>query len=108
MKMLKNTFRVFTLKSKEEIEALSAEHDKAPHLRILQKELSKDVTIRVHSEKDFNHAIEASEILFGKGTTENLKKLSEKDLLLVFEGVPQFHISKNELDSGISIIDFSR
>lgn len=102
----KKYIRVFTLKSREEIESLSAEHDKAPHLRILQKELSKDVTIRVHSEKDFNHAIEASEILFGKGTTENLKRLSEKDFLSVFEGVPQFHISKNELDSGLNIVDF--
>lgn len=102
----KKYIRVFTLKTKEEIESLDAEHDKAPHLRILQKELSKDVTIRVHSEKDFANAVEASEILFGKGTTENLKKLSEKDFLSVFEGVPQFHISKNDLDSGIGIVDF--
>src|SRR5258706_905005 len=102
----KKYIRVFTLKPREEIESLDAEHDKAPHLRILQKELSKDVTIRVHSEKDFNHAVEASEILFGKGTTENLKKLSEKDLLSVFDGVPQFHISKNDLENGVSIVDF--
>jgi tyrosyl-tRNA synthetase len=102
----KKYIRVFTLKSREEIEALSTEHDKAPHLRILQKELSKDVTIRVHSEKDFTHAVETSEILFGRGTTENLKKLSEKDLLSVFEGVPQFHISKTDLEAGVSIVDF--
>lgn len=102
----KKYMKVFTLRTREEIEALAAEHDKAPHMRILQKELSKDVTIRVHSEKDFNHAVEASEILFGKGTTESLRKLSEKDFLSVFEGVPQFHISKNDLETGINIIDF--
>jgi tyrosyl-tRNA synthetase len=102
----KKYIRVFTLKSREEIESLTAEHDKAPHMRILQKELSKDVTIRVHSEKDFTHAVETSEILFGKGTTENLKKLSEKDLLSVFDGVPQFHISKTDLETGVNIVDF--
>jgi tyrosyl-tRNA synthetase len=102
----KKYIRVFTLKTKDEIESLDKEHDKAPHLRILQKELSKDVTIRVHSEKDFNYAVEASEILFGKGTTESLKKLSEQVFLSVFEGVPQFQISKSDLDAGVSIIDF--
>jgi tyrosyl-tRNA synthetase len=103
---VKKYIRIFTMKSKEEIESLEAEHDKAPHLRVLQKELSKDVTIRVHSEKDFHSALEASEILFGKGTTENLKNLSEEMFLSVFEGVPQFSISKGELDSGIGIVDF--
>ena len=76
------------------------------HLRLLQKELAKEVTIRVHSEKDYLSAVEASEILFGKGTAEALMNLSETDLLAVFEGVPQVEISKNELDAGINIVDF--
>ncbi|MBK5284623.1 MAG: tyrosine--tRNA ligase, partial [Bacteroidia bacterium] len=102
----KKYIRIFTLRGREEIELLEAEHNKAPHTRILQKELSKDVTVMVHSEKDFHSAVEASEILFGKGTTESLKKLSEELFLSVFEGVPQFNLAKAELDSGINIIDF--
>ncbi|HLG33760.1 MAG TPA: tyrosine--tRNA ligase [Bacteroidia bacterium] len=102
----KKYIRIFTLRGKEEIQLMEAEHDKAPHLRILQKELSKDVTMMVHSEKDFQLALEASEILFGKGTTESLKKLSEDLFLSVFEGVPQSNMSKSELQTGIGIIDF--
>ena len=102
----KKYVRIFTFRNKEEIESLDAEHSKAPHLRILQKELSKDVTVMVHSEKDFQQALEASEILFGKGTTESLKKLTEEIFLSVFEGVPQFTISKSELEAGLNIIDF--
>ena len=102
----KNYIRIFTLMSKEEIEALEAEHLKAPHLRLLQKALAKDITIRVHSEADHNAAIEASEILFGKGTTESLSKLSEDDFLSVFEGVPQVKISRADLEFGINIVDF--
>lgn len=102
----KNYIRIFTLKTKEEVEALEAEHDKAPHLRLLQKELAKDITIRVHSEKDYYAAVEASEILFGKGTAEALHNLSEEDLLAVFAGVPQVQLSKSELESGINVIEF--
>jgi tyrosyl-tRNA synthetase len=94
------------LKTKEEVEAIEAEHFKAPHLRILQKELAKEITIRVHSEQDFNAAVEASEILFGKGTEESLNNLSENDLLSIFEGVPQVSISKDEIAAGINIIEF--
>ena len=100
-----NYIRIFTLKTKEEIESLEAEHEKAKHLRLLQKELAKDITIRVHSLKDYEAAIEASEILFGAGTTENLLKLSESDLLSVFEGVPQMNIEKSEIEKGVNIID---
>ncbi len=102
----KNYIRIFTLKSKEEVEALEADHEKAKHLRLLQKELAKDITIRVHSQKDYEAAIEASEILFGSGTTESLLKLSENDLLSVFEGVPQVKIAKSEIENGINIIEF--
>jgi tyrosyl-tRNA synthetase len=98
--------RIFTLFKKEEIEAMEEEHNKAPHLRLLQKALAKDITIRVHSEADYQSAVDASEILFGKSTTEMLKKLDEDTLLAVFEGVPMTEISKDELKQGISVIDF--
>jgi tyrosyl-tRNA synthetase len=97
--------RTFTLLPKEEIEKLEAEHSQAPHLRILQKALAKDVTIRVHSEADYEAAVEASEILFGKGTTDSLRKLSQEDFLSVFEGVPQFEVAKDKLHSGINIVE---
>jgi tyrosyl-tRNA synthetase len=98
--------RIFSVSGKQEIEALEAEHAKAPHTRLLQKALAKEVTIRVHSEKDYQAALEASEILFGKGTEDSLKRLSEDDLLSVFEGVPQFELSKTAIESGINVIDF--
>jgi tyrosyl-tRNA synthetase len=98
--------RKFTLFPEDEVARLIADHHAAPHLRVLQKALAKDITIRVHSEQDYNAALEASEILFGKGTTETLKKLSEKTFLAVFEGVPQFIVSGKDLAAGINIIDF--
>lgn len=101
----KTYIRIFTLFTKEEIEKLETEHATAPHLRTLQKTLAKDITIRVHSEEDYNAAVEASEILFGKGTAESLQKLSEEDFLSVFEGVEQFEIAGAEIKSGIGIID---
>ncbi|MFM7217036.1 MAG: tyrosine--tRNA ligase [Bacteroidota bacterium] len=98
--------RIFTLRTQEEIEALEAEHAKAPHLRLLQRELARDITIRVHSEQAYHAAVEASEILFGKGTSEALMRLSEEDLLSVFEGVPQVEISRDRLSTGINLIEF--
>jgi tyrosyl-tRNA synthetase len=98
--------RKFTLFTKEEVDRMINEHKEAPHLRVLQKALAKDLTIRVHSEQDYQSAVEASEILFGKGTTETLKNLSEKIFLAVFEGVPQSDISRSDLSEGIHIIDF--
>ena len=102
----KTYIRIFTLLTKEEIETLEHDHNEAPHLRTLQKALAKEVTCRVHSEHDFNAAVEASEILFGEGTTDALKKLSERDLLAAFEGVPQVEISRAELEAGINVVDF--
>lgn len=102
----KNYIRIFTLKSKEEIESLEEEHNTAMHLRSLQKVLAKDITIRVHSQKDYDAAIEASEILFGSGTTDGLKKISESDLLSVFDGVPQMTIPKSEIEAGVNIVEF--
>lgn len=98
--------RIFTLRSKSEIEQLEAEHALAPHTRILQKALANDLTINVHSEADLQSAIEASEILFGKGTTETLRKLDEKTLLSVFDGVPQFEIEKESINNDLNASDF--
>ncbi len=98
--------KIFTLFSREQIGEMIARHAAAPHERILQKELARDLTIRVHSEKDYLAALEASEILFGKGTTEMLKKLDEKTLLSVFEGVPTCEISGDELQNTIPILEF--
>lgn len=98
--------KIFTLLTKAEVEELVARHNEAPHLRELQKVLAKDLTIRVHSESDYEAAVEASQILFGKSTTEALRKLDERTLLSVFEGVPMFEISKAELQEQIGIVDF--
>ena len=102
---VKNYIRIFTLKTKEEIESLEKEHDEAPHLRILQKALAEDITTRVHSKEDFENAVKASEILFGKSTTDALKSLDEKLLLSVLEGVPQIKVSKEELLNAGNIVD---
>ena len=97
--------KIFTSIEKEEIEALIAEHQAAPHLRILQKRLAKEVTVMVHSEDDYNAAVDASNILFGNATSEALRKLDEDTLLAVFEGVPQFEISRDVLTGGVKAID---
>jgi len=97
--------KIFTSIGQEEIEALIAEHTEAPHLRLLQKRLAKEVTIMVHSEEDYNAAVEASGILFGNATSEALHKLDEATLLAVFEGVPQFEIDKNLLAEGAKAVD---
>ena len=97
--------KIFTLFAQPEIEDIIRQHREAPHLRVLQKALAKDITIRVHSEQEYNAALEASEILFGKGTSETLQKLDEETFLSVFEGVPQSIVSKNELIAGINIIE---
>lgn len=100
-----NFIRIFTLKTREEIEALEKEHAEAPHLRILQKALAEDITVRVHSEEALLTAISASNILFGKSTSEDLNALSEQDFFSIFEGVPQASISRSEFGEGISIVD---
>ncbi len=102
----KNYIRIFSLKTREEIEKIEEEHLQAPHLRLLQKEIAREITVRVHSEKDYHAAVEASEILFGKGTAETLSNISENDLLSIFEGVPQVKISRAEITDGINIIEF--
>ncbi len=101
----KRYIKIFTSLEKEEIDALIAEHDQAPHLRVLQKRLAKEVTCMVHSEADYNAALEASNIFFGNGTIEALKGLSEEMFLQVMEGVEQYEISKAELEAGIAPLD---
>ena len=103
--LAKRYIKIFTSLSKEEIDGLIAEHDQAPHLRVLQKRLAKEVTIMVHSEADYNAAVEASGILFGNATSEALKKLDEDTLLAVFEGVPQFEVAKADIEAGIKAVD---
>lgn len=97
--------KIFTFLSKEEIETLVAEHKEAPHLRQLQKKLAEEVTIMAHSQEALNTAIEASEILFGKSTADDLKKLSKSDFLDVFDGVPQATIKRAEIKEGLGIVD---
>ena len=97
----KNYIKIFTLKSQEEIVKLTLEHKETPHLRILQKAIANEVTLRVHNKEDLETSIKASSILFGKSTTDDLKTLDENTFLAVFEGVPQFEMSNADLSSGI-------
>jgi tyrosyl-tRNA synthetase len=97
--------KIFTLLPKDEIAILIEQHKEAPHVRILQKKLAEEITIMVHSEKDYQMAVSASEILFGKGTAEELKSLDEATFLAVFEGVPKFKVSKDEIENGINVVE---
>lgn len=96
--------KIFTFLSKPEIQKLIEEHQQAPHLRVLQKRLAEEITVMVHSQTDLDNAIKASNILFGKSTSKDLKKLNEKTFLDVFDGVPQAEISKSELEDGLDMI----
>ncbi|MCU0442783.1 MAG: tyrosine--tRNA ligase [Bacteroidia bacterium] len=102
---VKSWIRIFTLKTKAEIEALETEHNAAPHLRVLQKALATEITIRVHGETELNKAIEASAILFGASTADALAQLDEATFLDVFDGVPQSHVTLHDLNAGINLVD---
>ncbi len=95
--------RIFTLLGREEIDDLTQKHKTVPHERILQKKLAEEITVMVHSRDDYESAVEASQILFGKGTTESLKKMNENTFLSVFEGVPVFDIDRKLLESGVNV-----
>ena len=97
--------KIFTLLPKNEISELIEKHKEAPHLRVLQNILAKEITTMVHSVQDYEMAVEASQILFGNGTAEQLKKLDKNTFLSVFEGVPQFTVSKSEIENGINVVD---
>lgn len=100
-----NYIRIFTRLEKDEIESLEAKHSEAPHLRLLQKTLAKDITIRVHSLSDYEKALSASEILFGKSTSEQLSALDEETFLQVFEGVPTHEVSESDISKGTTLIE---
>ncbi len=102
---VKNWIRVFSMKGKEEIEALEKEHTGNEHLRIMQKALAEEITIRVHSKEDLEQAVKASEILFGKATKENLAQLNDAQIEDIFDGVPTYKIAKDKLASNLSITD---
>jgi len=97
--------KIFTTLSKEKINALIEEQQKAPHLRPLQKKLAEEITIMVHSRQDYEMAVNASQILFGKATSETLRSIDEETFLQVFDGVPQFHISKEALSQSVKAVD---
>lgn len=97
--------KIFTSLPKEEIDALAAEQSAAPHLRPLQKRLAEELTVMVHSREDYDMAVDASQILFGKSTSQALRNIDEETFLQVFEGVPQFTISKEKLSNGIKAVD---
>lgn len=96
--------KIFTFLDKETIDKLIATHYEAPHLRVLQKKLAEEVTTFVHSKEDLEKAIQASAILFGNATSDDLKQLDEATFLEVFDGVPQAEISRNDIENGIDIV----
>jgi tyrosyl-tRNA synthetase len=97
--------KIFTMLTREEIDDLVSKHRAEPHLRILQKRLAGEVTVMAHSQEDYDAAVEASQILFGKGTTDQLRRMDEATFLSVFEGVPMFDVSAAVLDQGVSLSD---
>ena len=97
--------KIFTLLGKDEVAVLVKEQENAPHLRPLQKRLAQEVTCMVHSEEEYEKAVEASQILFGKATTESLARLDKDTFLAVFEGVPTFAVERDKLDSGIPVVE---
>jgi tyrosyl-tRNA synthetase len=100
-----NYIKIFSIESRETIEALIAEHAEAPHQRKLQKVLAEEITVRVHSQEDLENAQAASEILFGKATEDQLRRLDNDTLMSVFEGVPQHELSAAALEGGLDIVD---
>jgi len=97
--------KIFTVLSQKDIEEIIMEHNRAPHERLLQKRLAEEVTVMVHSRSDYEGAVEASQILFGKGTTESLQKMNESTFLSVFEGVPVFDVTMELIRKGVSIAE---
>ena len=100
-----NYIKIFSIKSREEIEALIAEHAEAPFKRALQKALAEEITVRVHSQADLDNALAASQILFGKATEDQLRSLDRATLESVFEGVPQFELAASDLEGGLDVVE---
>ncbi|MBP5716340.1 MAG: tyrosine--tRNA ligase, partial [Bacteroidales bacterium] len=101
----KRYIRIFTSLTREEIEALEKEQEEAPHLRVLQKRLAKELTVLVHSEKDYETAVAASNLLFSNGGADELKAFDETTLLQIFESVPSFTVSKDEFRANGKAVD---
>ena len=97
--------KIFTSLTKDEIDALIAEHREAPHLRLLQKRLAEEVTVMVHSREDYEAALEATNILFSQSTADSLQRLPEDMFLQVFEGVEQYEVSRDEIEKGIPVLE---
>lgn len=97
--------KIFTMLDQKTVANIIETHKSAPHERILQRTLAKEITVMIHSQEDYEKAIEASQILFGSATSESLKKLDEQTLLQVFEGVPQFEVSKDEITAGVPFVE---
>ena len=97
-----NYIKIFTLHAREFIEDIISRHQAEPHTRLLQKELAKDITIRVHGEENYNNAVSASELLFSKSTKDDFEKLSEGLLLDALEGAPQSIVAADLFENGIS------
>ena len=98
--------KIYSFLDEETVTKLIEEHKAAPHTRLLQKKLAEEITTMVHGATEYENAVKSSQILFGKGTKETLLGLSESDFLDIFDGVPTFNITQNELKQGIGIIDF--
>ena len=101
----KRYIKIFTTLDKETIDALIAQHDEAPNMRILQKRLAEEITVMVHSRSEYEAAVEASQILFGNATSDALRKLDEKTFLAVFDGVPTYNVAKAKFSEGINVLD---
>lgn len=101
----KSWIRIFTLKPQQEIDALTEQHTAAPHLRLLQKALAADITLRTHSQAALETAISTSEFLFGNGSTAFLNGLNQAQVLEAFEGVPQFNMAKTDLEAGLDLAE---
>ncbi len=97
--------KIFTLLSNNEVAALVKEQEAAPHQRPLQKRLAKEVTCMVHDEEEYSKAVEASQILFGKATTESLARLDKETFLSVFEGVPTYEVERSKFKAGVSVVE---
>lgn len=100
-----NYIKIFSIASRDQIEALIAEHAEAPHQRKLQKALAAEITERVHSKEELDKALNASQILFGKATEEMLRSLDKETLMSVFDGVPQFELASDALAGGLDIVE---
>ncbi|MGJ8660977.1 MAG: tyrosine--tRNA ligase [Bacteroidota bacterium] len=100
-----NYIKIFTLLEKDAIDKLIADHQAEPHMRKLQKAVAEDITERVHGKEELETAIAASNILFGKSTADDLRKLSEKNFFAIFDGVPTAEVDRSDVEAGMTIVD---